>query len=106
MDLKIEEIRKELESVVNLKTLLHTENQVLVGLEYLIYLHNATVNCFNCTLCDRKGDFFNILMHFASTKHKSKVLVSQHLILVTKCSYHQHDLFLLNFYEGFPFSIC
>lgn len=74
MESKINELEKELESVLLLKKVLHDEKKVLVGLEYVIYIRDASV--LLCALCDKQGDFFNMTNHIASLPHQLKFLVS------------------------------
>lgn len=73
----MENLKREMQSILRLKELLKGEKDALVGLEHLIYIKDEPDLSFVCSLCSKKGDGFNILSHIKSSAHKNKFLVSK-----------------------------
>lgn len=62
------------------RTALCRIKESLVGLEYLIFVRNldsnSLDNSFICSLCEKKGNVNNIILHFISNTHRLKFLKS------------------------------
>lgn len=71
----MENMKNQINAIMHLKDRLRKEKDTLVGLEYLIFMRDAKTNPFTCYLCDKSGDYYNIIQHIKSSVHKVKYLV-------------------------------